>query len=361
MKVKVRYKNNSQVDFVQELRKNVNRYFEESGISTYGNFNMFFKTLFMLSVYLVPYFLMITGVVTKPVLIVVLWIVMGFGSAGVGLSIMHDANHKSYSNKKWVNKVLSYTLSLLGGFPKTWQYQHNTLHHSFTNIDGLDDDITTINILRFSPNTPLRKIHKYQYIYAWFFYGLMTIYWTIDKDFRQLFRYKKEYSDFSGKSTVASILTELIVTKILYYAYILAVPFLFLQIPWWLIIVGYLSLHFTCGVVLGIIFQTAHVMPSSEYPMPDEEGEMNNNWAVHQLITTTNYSPKGRVFSWLIGGLNYQVEHHLFPKICHIHYRSISNIVKNTANKYQLPYNVKGSFIEALGYHAKMLKALGRQ
>jgi linoleoyl-CoA desaturase len=102
------------------------------------------------------------------------------------------------------------------------------------------------------------------------------------------------------------------------------------------------------------------VVPSSEYPTPDEEGQLQNNWAIHQMLTTANFSPKSSFFSWYIGGLNYQIEHHLFPNICHVHYRKISAIVKQTAQEFGVPYNVQPNFVKAVWSHGKMLKKLGR-
>lgn len=354
------FPNNEQQDFVIELRKRVMDYFDKNGISRYGNANMVFKTIFMFALYLVPYSLMISGVITSPVVLFLLWCIMGLGVAGIGLSVMHDANHQSYSKNRTVNKVLSYSLNFLGGFSRTWQYQHNTLHHHYTNIDGFDEDIDAGRILRLSPNKPLQKYHRFQHLYAWFLYGLMTVTWTIDKDFKQLFRYRREGVILDRNRTFNSLLIELIVSKVIYYVYILVIPILVLPVAWWLILVFYFVMHFISGFILAVIFQTAHVMPTSEYPMPDKDGAVENNWAIHQILTTSDYAPKNRLFSWFIGGLNYQVEHHLFPAICHVHYREISMVVKETAQKYNLPYHVQSSFFQALYNHQKMLKILGR-
>ena len=272
---------------------------------------------------------------------------------------MHDANHRSYAKKAWVNKIMSYTLSLLGGFSPTWQYQHNTLHHGFTNIDGYDEDINPGGLMRFCPGKPRLRIHKFQHLYAWFLYGLMTVTWTVDKDFRQLYRYSKSSDFIASQKPLGNLLVELIITKILYYTYILLIPILVLPVSWWLVLVFYFSMHFVCGFILGIIFQTAHVVPSSSFPVPSNTGAVDNNWAVHQLTTTANYSAKSGVFSWLIGGLNYQVEHHLFPHICHVHYKKIAPIVERTAKEFGLPYHQQGSFVMALFNHYKMLKKLG--
>jgi linoleoyl-CoA desaturase len=272
---------------------------------------------------------------------------------------MHDANHRSYSKNQKVNKILSLSLYLLGGFPPTWQYQHNTLHHGFTNIDDHDEDIDPGKILRLSPNKPHFKYHRFQQWYAWFLYGLMTITWSIDKDFKQLFRYKNEGITNHAKKSFGSLLTILIASKIFYYLYILVLPMLLLPVPWWTVFIFYFIMHFISGVFLGMIFQTAHVMPSSEFPLPDDEGNIENNWAIHQLLTTTDYAPNSKFFSWFVGGLNFQIEHHLFPNICHVHYKKIRPIVEEKARQYNLPYYVQPTFPAAVKDHFYMLKDLG--
>lgn len=286
---------------------------------------------------------------------------MGFGTAGIGLSVMHDANHKSYSKHAWVNKILSHSMNLVGGYPPNWQYQHNVMHHSFTNIKGHDEDIDPGNVLRFSPNSPLLKHHRKQHIYVWFLYGLMTLTWSIDKDFKQVFRYFKEGVEIVKGKSKAWILTDLIISKVLYYVYILVIPLIFLPIAWWAVLLFYFLMHFITGFSLAIIFQTAHVMPDTKYPLPDADGNLENHWAIHQLLTTSNYAPKNKVLSWLVGSLNFQVEHHLFPTICHVHYPKISSIVESTAKEYNLPYNVQPTFGAAIREHYKMMKSLGRE
>ncbi len=358
---KVQFTNTIQPDFVITLRKRVKDYFEENGISQYGNSGMVFKTIFMFSLYFVPYALMISGLVATQLGIMMMWVTMGFGMAGIGLSIMHDANHKSYSKRGSINNILSLTLNLVGGYNRNWQYQHNTMHHSYTNIDGFDEDINPVGILRFSPNKPLLKVHRFQKFYAWFFYGLMTLTWSIDKDFRQLIRYKKEGVSLSQRNSFGLHLTEMIVSKVIFYTYILVIPILLLPIPWWNVVLYYLLMQFICGFILGIIFQTAHVMPTSAYPLPDKNGTIENNWAIHQMATTSDYSPRSTFFSWFIGGLNYQVVHHLFPNICHVHYRNLAPIVKETAREYNLPYYVQPNFASALKNHYVMLKQLGME
>jgi len=359
-KTSVKFTAQNKKEFIIELREKVTNYFESNQISQHGNISLLVKTAFMILLYFSPYFLMLAGVISSFGGVLLCWVIMGVGKAGIGMAVMHDANHKSYSSRQWVNNLMSNTLYLLGGSPHTWQYQHNTLHHGFTNIDGHDEDIDPGSLLRFSPHKPLLKIHKYQHIYAWLLYGLMTLTWVTTKDFRQLIQYKKEGASLSNNLSTIQLWILLIVSKVLYYVVFMVIPMILLPFAWYWVVVFFLAMHYTSGFILTVIFQTAHVVPTSEYPLPDENNTVENNWAVHQLLTTSDFSPKSRIFSWFIGGLNYQVEHHLFPNISHVHYRKISKLVKEMANKYNLPYYVQPGFLKALWEHGKMLKKLGR-
>ena len=347
-------------EFVAVLRERVNRYFQEHNISTYGNTNMVIKSVFMMALYFVPYGIIVSGIVDQFWLQLPLWIIMGFGMAGIGFSIMHDANHGSFSRIAKINKFIGLTINLIGGFSLTWQIQHNTLHHGYTNIDGYDEDINPGKLMRFSPHKPRYWAHRFQHIYGWFLFGLMTLSWSTDKDFVQLARYKREGHKLSGRSSYRRLLTELVLLKIGYFAYMLVIPMFFVALPWWQILILFFSTHYTCGFLLGIVFQPAHVMESCDYPLPDATGNIQNGWAIHQLATTSDYAPKSRWFSWYIGGLNFQVEHHLFPNICHVHYRKIAPIVRQTAKEFGLPYHVQSTFLTALWHHARMIKLLGQ-
>ena len=251
-------------------------------------------------------------------------------------------------------------MNLIGGFAPTWQIQHNTLHHGYTNIDGYDEDIDPGKLLRFSPSRPRYWIHQFQHIYAWFLYGMMTLTWAIDKDFSQLSQYRRDGLLKLQNKSYHRLLAELIISKIVYYSYILFIPIMILPIAWWWVLIMYFIMHFIGGLTLGTVFQTAHVVPTSEFPVPDKDGKLGNSWAIHQMLTTADFSPKSWIFSWYIGGLNYQIEHHLFPNICHVHYRKIASIVKETARDFGIPYNVQPNFIRAVWSHGKMLKQLGR-
>lgn len=360
-KNKIKFSSQNKSEFVNELRGKVKEYFEKNNISKHGNASIMVKSLLMISLYFVPYLLMVSGIIYSVPGILACWIIMGVGTAGIGLVLMHDANHGTFSKNSGLNKWLGKSLYFLGGFPPTWRYQHNTLHHGFTNIDGQDEDIDPMGLLRFSPHKPLYKIHRLQQYYAWFFYGLMTFSWVTLKDFKQLLSYKKRNVPLSNTKNYNQLMMDLILAKAIYYLIVLIIPLFVLPIAWYWTVLFFLAMHFVCGLILSTIFQTAHVMPTSEFPLPDENGNVENNWVIHQLLTTTDYAPKSRIFSWLIGGLNYQVEHHLFPNISHVHYRKIAAIVKNTTRKYDLPYYVQANFFRAIRSHFNMLRILGQQ
>lgn len=320
---------------------------------------MAFKTIFMFSLYFVPFGLIMSNQLNEWTMLL-MTVIMGTGFAGIGLSIMHDANHGTFSSKKGINKFFGYTLNMLGGSDVTWRIQHNHLHHTFTNIEGHDEDVSTIPLMRFNPHAKRRAIHRFQHIYVWFFYGLMTFFWITGKDFVQLIRYDKRGLVKQQKSTVSKEMTIMIITKILYYGYILVLPFIFLDVVWWKILIGFFTHHFVGGLVLAAIFQAAHVVEGPEFPKPDKQGNIENQWAIHQICTTANFGTNNRFLTWFVGGLNFQVEHHLFPGICHVHYKKISAIVEKTAQEFNLPYYTNPTFRHALSSHVRLLKHFGR-
>lgn len=348
------------MDFVSTLNMRVRDYFKESGKSKFANNTMVFKSIFMVALYLIPYGFLVSGLITSAPMLYLMWAVMGFGMAGIGLSIMHDANHGAYSKNQTVNKWMGNLIVLVGGSPYNWRIQHNVLHHTFTNIDGLDEDLDSGPILRFSPHQELRSHHKYQYIYAWALYSLLTLMWSTTKDWRQIFRYNEKDLIKTQKMTFKRMLLEQLSFKVFYTIVFFVVPFLVVPLPWYAILGGILMMHAIAGVTLAAIFQPAHVVPETDFPLPDDEGNMENNWAIHQLLTTTNFAPNSKLFSWYVGGLNFQIEHHLFPNVCHVHYKTISKIVKKTASEFNLPYYSKPTFFEAISSHTKMLYQLGR-
>ncbi|MFA0963658.1 fatty acid desaturase [Roseivirga sp. BDSF3-8] len=354
----IRFKRPAADGFSKTLRNRVNHYFSDNLISKNGNANMVTKTVFIMSLYLVPIFILYTGLIESAWLIFALYMISGIGMAGVGMNVMHDAIHGSYTKSSQKNRWLGYTMNLIGANATVWKIQHNVLHHTYTNIEGHDDDINPPWFLRFSPNSRWNAIHKYQHLYTWFFYGLSTISWITSKDFVRLTRYKK-LGFVKGKNAYRNTLIKVIGWKALYFFYTLILPIILLPVSPLVVIGAFLTMHFMTGLIISVVFQTAHVMPETEFNMPDHNDTISEEWLAHQVRTTANYCPRSKVFSWLIGGLNYQIEHHLFPNICHVHYEKISQIVRTTAEEFDIPYQSYQSFGAALKQHYRMLRVLG--
>jgi linoleoyl-CoA desaturase len=353
----VRFHNPSNIQFANAVRRNVNEYFRQKNLNPKGGWWMAFKIPFILGIYLAP----IALVILLPLpwwAALLMWAVSGFGLAATGMSVMHDAVHGALSGKKWVNELVSMSMYVLGGSPFTWKVQHNLLHHTFTNVHGYDEDFESLPVLRLNWAAKLKKLHRWQHIYAPLLYCLMTFAMIIS-DFSQLVRYNKRGLVAQVKGNAKAELVKIIITKVLYAGYIFALPMIFSSQPWWLILIGFAVMHMVAGLFMATIFQLAHVIEGVDQVTPDPETGVQSEWAAHQLATTANFARNNRILGFFIGGLNFQIEHHLFPHISHVHYRRIAPIVEKTAKEHGLQYIQKKSFFHALISHIRMLRLLG--
>ena len=357
--IKHRFSKDLDIEFSDILRKRVNNYFIENNLEKGANSEMVYKSITALSLYLLPYFIIVSTLTESILILFGLWIIMGLGKAFVGASVMHDAVHGSYSRKANVNKVMSLTAQLIGMDPEVWKIQHNVLHHTYPNIEDADEDIAPRFVMRFSPNQPRKWFHRYQHIYVWFFYSLSTFLWVLAKDFFKITHYKNEKL-LRSKSEFNRIIRNMIISKAIYLLIFLSIPMYMLSIPIWLTFLMFFVMHLSAGLTLSLIFQPAHVISTSDFVVLNEVN-IERNWSVHQLMTTSNFAMKNKFITWVFGGLNFQVEHHLFPNICHIHYPRISEIVRETTLDFGLPYYAQESFSSAVVNHYTMLKELGRK
>jgi linoleoyl-CoA desaturase len=311
----------------------------------------------MLCAYIIPFIIILTISMSAWVALL-MTILMGIGMAGIGMCTMHDGVHGSYSHKEWVNKLFGGTIYLLGSNVFNWKIQHNYFHHAYTNIEGYDQDIAIRGPIRLSQFAPLRKIHRYQYIHAFFFYGLLTI-TKLTNDFSQLAEYNK--AGITKRYHVNPVLEyiKMVLVKAAYLFVFIGLPILFTSFSWWQVLLGFFIMHWTAGCILSTVFQMAHVVEGTVQLMPGAEGIIESEWAVHELRTTSDFARNNLLLNFYIGGLNFQIEHHLFPNICHIHYRKIAPIVEWTAREYGFNYNLKPTFINALRSHIHRLKELG--
>lgn len=343
--------------FFRTLNSRVNNYFKENNIQKTGNWKLHLKAVILFAVFLTPYFLILT--LNMPFWAqLLLNILMGVGMAGIGMNVMHDGNHGSYSSKSWINKIMGGSIYILAGNVHNWQVQHNVLHHTYTNIHGHDEDLDAGRIIRFTQNAEWHRFHKFQHYYSFFLYGLLTFNWALTTDFKQMKNYHKRKLSYGAPQSPTKLWTVLVITKIIYVLIWIALPML-LGVIWWKVVIGFFVMHYTAGLILSIVFQLAHVVEETSNPVPNEDGEIENTWAIHQLYTTANFAPKNKVINWFTGGLNHQIEHHIFPNISHIHYGKIAEIVKQTAIECNLPYHEFRTMRGAVIAHYKHLKDLG--
>lgn len=346
------------LEFKKVLNKRVNEYFARKGISRNHTPGMVFKTIVMFSIYLVPFFLILTNIFPFGV-VLILYFIMGIGAAGVGMSVMHDGNHASYSDNQKVNRLMGLSINMLGADAYNWKIKHNKLHHVFTNIYGYDEDINSRAVLRFAYNSPIKKYHRFQHYYAWIFYSMMSLSMIFGDISKRIYNRRKGLTNIPLKSFRKSM-AWLIVSKALYFGIIIVLPLLITSLVWWQVLLGFLVMHLTVGTILSLIFQMAHLVEGPEQSTPDEYGKIGHSLIVHQLKTTADFSKNNRLLSWYVGGLNFQIEHHMFPRICHMHYPAISKIVEDTTREYKLPYYVFDGFGDAFLSHLETLKNLGR-
>ncbi|MFK5974450.1 MAG: acyl-CoA desaturase [Flavobacteriaceae bacterium] len=356
----IRFSRKDSTKFFKTLNQRVNDYFKENKIKKTGDWRLHLKTAIMFALFLTPYFLILTlGLPNWANFL--LTIVMGVGMAGVGMNVMHDGNHGSYSTKKWVNSLMGGSIYILAGNVYNWQVQHNVLHHTYTNIQGHDEDLDAGRILRFSKHTKWRKYHRFQHFYSILLYGLLTFNWAITTDFQQMYRYTKRKLSYGEFPNPVVNWSKMVIFKLIYLTIWVILPLIILDIAWWKLLIGFFVMHYVAGVILSVVFQLAHVIDQADTPLPDEDGNIKNTWVVHQLFTTVNFGTKNRIVNWFTGGLNHQVEHHIFPNISHVHYTKISKIVKQTAKEFNLPYNEYKTTRKAIISHFKHLKELGKR
>lgn len=357
MSNKIKFAKANKYDFYSTVNKRVDEYFVINKLSRNANWMMIFKTFFYLSIFITAYLLLI---INNNTLLIqyILWTIIGFFTAFIGLNISHDAIHGSLSRHKKVNSFLSYTFNIIGANAYLWGIMHNIVHHTYTNIQGHDEDIASVPLLRTCPHQKLMKIHRYQYWYAFLFYGFGSLSWVFVKDYVKFF--KKKIGNYENKKHPPIEYFNLFFFKMLYYTTFLVLPLIFINALWWQIVLGFFLLHFCEGITMAVIFMLAHVVEETNFPLPNEKGSIQNSWAVHQLYTTADFGRENNILSFFCGGLNFQVEHHLFPRICHVHYKPISDIVKRTAEEYNLRYNSNHSFRGAILSHIRLLKKLGK-
>lgn len=342
--------------FHSELKRRISEYFEEVGQSTYGNYKLFVKAVILM----ISFVLVYTHLVffTPNVFFSIIeCIILGGVASAIGFNVMHDGAHGSFSSNKLVNRFAAFSLNILGGNSFMWNVKHNIIHHAFTNVDGVDDDIDIQPWMRMSQTQKKYKMHKYQHIYFWLLYSLFYLFWIFVLDYQKYF--KSRIGNMELKKMSLS-------DHLVFWGFKLFHAFLFIGLPIYMLgftswVIGFLIFTSFAGLVLSLVFQLAHTVEHTAFPLPDEvTGKMENEWAVHQIKTTANFATQNKVICWLVGGLNFQIEHHLFPKISHVHYPKISKIIREACNEYGIEYIEYSKMRYAVASHVAFLKQMGR-
>ena len=347
--------NNNPNPFSKALKEKVDNYFAQNQLHTSGGRKLYFKSLLQLSTAVSLYTVLVFFTPTVWIA-VLLCALLGINLAAIGFNIMHEGGHQSFSKYNWLNTIGAYSLNVLGGNSHFWKIKHNINHHTYTNIEGLDSDINVRPFMRLHENQPRHWFHKFQYLYWFILYGVSYITWIFWDDFEKY---------FTGKIAVGSekkldIKEHFIfwITKLSYIGVYIVLPIFMVGLGEALL--GFLIVAFICGLSISIVFQLAHVVEGTKFPLPDEHSnKIENEWAIHQINTTANFAIDNKFISWFLGGLNFQIEHHLFPKISHVHYPKISILIKETCEQFNLEYLEYSTMSQAIIAHLTHIKKLG--
>lgn len=355
----VKPKFNGSDTFLRELRRRVDAYFEQTGYRRRDCPSMYLKTATILLWFVAAY----VGLVffaTAWWAVIPLTVALGLAVAAVGFNIQHDGGHKAYSDRPWVNKLMAFTIDVMGGSSYLWNWKHNSIHHTYTNITGHDDDINVGFLGRLSPHQPRYRFHRFQAVYLWFLYGLIVVKWNLWDDFHNL--WTGRIGNHKIPRPKGKDLAEFILGKVAFFSLAFVIPMMFHPV---LTVLGvYLLASFVNGVVLAIVFQLAHVVEEADFPMPKTQPsgveQIENEWAIHQVETTVDFARANPFLCWFLGGLNFQVEHHLFNRICHVHYPALSRVVEEVCREHGIQYNAHPSIFSAIRSHFRLLVDLGR-
>jgi len=343
--------------FHGELKRRISEYFKEVGKAQTGNTSLFIKAIILVVSFLFIYTHLVFFT-PGTVWAILECLLLGFLTAAIGFNVMHDGAHGSFSRYGWVNDLAALSVNFLGANNFMWKTKHNVIHHAYTNIDGVDDDIDARPFLRLCETQKHYKMHRYQHLYFWAAYSLLYLWWVFVTDYKKYFL--KRIGPMPIKKMSAVDHLSFWSFKVLHLGLFVFLPIYTVGFTPWLI--GFLIYGLFAGFVLSIVFQLAHTVEHTHFPQPDvTTGRMEDEWAIHQLKTTANFATRNKVVSWLVGGLNFQVEHHLFPKISHIHYPAISKIIKRACEEYGITYIEYPKVTMAVASHVSFLRQMGRK
>lgn len=346
---------NKNTAFSVELRRRVDAYFASSGLARDGGGKMLRKTAILFA-WLIGSYVAVLALGGSWVAVVGLGISCGLAMAGLGMAVQHDGGHLAYSSKRWINRAAASVLDLLGASSYVWRTKHGIVHHTYPNVEGTDDDLDAGPFARLSPAQPHRRMHRFQHLYMWPLYGFLTAKWFLFDDFRDLARGRVGHHPLARLRGVE--LAIFVVGKVVHLSWAVIVPIVLLGVP--KALVFYAALSAACGITLSVVFQLAHCVEEAEFVDPEaHDGLIVLDFSAHQLATTIDFARDNSLVSWYVGGLNFQAVHHLFPRICHVHYPALARIVGETAAEHGVPYTATPTLGGALRSHYRWLRRMG--
>ncbi|MHB8469295.1 MAG: fatty acid desaturase family protein [Gaiellaceae bacterium] len=339
--------------FMRETRREVEQYLSTRRTRVRGALQLYAKTAVAFSLTLAAW---LGLVVARPGVALGLVCLAGLvlGSIITAFCVQHDANHGAYFRTRRANHLMGWTADALLGFSSyTWRVKHNIAHHTYTNVDGYDDDINQTPFLRLAPAQAPKPWYRLQWLYVWPLYCVMVLRWQIGGDAAALVRGRIARSSVRAPRSVDWL--GLVGGKAIFAGWAIVVP-LFVY-PWWVVAAGYVTFTMAVSFVAAVTFQLAHSVEGTDMVAP---ADVTSEWAKHQVETTVDFCPRNAVLTWLLGGLNFQIEHHLFPRVQHTHYAHIAAIVQRNCARHGIRYTAQPSLRAALRAHARHLRAMGR-
>ena len=354
---RVRFKGNPRKElFIKDLRSRVDAYFKDNNISQYANTEMYIKTIVAVVAWVGTWLWIMSDTLSSPLALYMVYLLLGYVNIFIAFNIMHDATHDAYSPNKKINKILGYSMDFIGGNQYLFRRMHGA-HHGYVNIHGIDVTLETHGLFRFSPDEPWQPKHRWQHFYTFVLYSLAMLQWVTMKDFKWFF----SEAHIGNQKNIKHPLNEFVILfigKSIFYGLTLILPMIFLSAAWYTVLGAWVFMHILPGLTFAIIFQVTHVYEGTTYPLPDDDGNIDNNYALHVLETTADFSRHSKVGSWLMGGINIHVIHHILPQVCHVHYPALTKILKQTCDDHGIEYQENPNIWVALKKHYNILKHL---
>jgi linoleoyl-CoA desaturase len=342
--------------FIRETRADVEAYLAPRGRRAWGAVQLYAKAPVAFGLTAASWAVL---VLLQPGVAVAILCLLGLivGAMLTAFCVQHDANHGAYFRRRSWNHLFGWSADALLGFSSyAWRVKHNIAHHTYTNIDGHDDDITQLPLARLAPSQPPRRWYRYQHLYIWPLYLFMGLRWQTVGDISAFARGK--VGESALRFPRGWNLTGVVAGKAFFVAWALVIPAL--VYPWWAVLSAYVGFTMVTSLIMATTFQLAHCVEEASFASADEVRESKPEWAAHEVETTVDFCPRNPVLTWMLGGLNFQIEHHLFPRVPHTHYPRIARIVRRNCERHGIRYTAQPTLWVALRSHFRHLRTMGR-